>query len=125
MQDVPFCDIDESIRENYILNKNDIVVARTGGTVGKNFMIDGIEDSVFASYLIRLVPSNNIYPKYLKYYMDTSYYWKQIWDNAKGMAQPGVNSKTLANMLIPIPPLEQQKKILDKIEKCFELIEQL
>ena len=41
------------------------------------------------------------------------------------MAQPGVNSKTLANMLIPIPPLEQQKKIVEKIEKCFELIEQL
>ena len=124
-QDVPFCDIDESIRENYILNKNDIVVARTGGTVGKNFMMDEIENSVFASYLIRLIPSNNIYPKYLKYYMDTSYYWKQIWDNAKGMAQPGVNSKTLANMFIPIPPLEQQRKIVDKIEKCFELIEQL
>ena len=123
-QSVPYCNIDKSIRENYILHKNDIVVARTGGTVGKNFIIDEIEDSVFASYLIRLVPGN-IYPKYLKYYMDTSYYWKQIWDNAKGMAQPGVNSKILANMLIPIPPLEQQKKIVEKIEKCFELIEQL
>ena len=123
-QSVPYCNIDKSIRENYILHKNDIVVARTGGTVGKNFIIDEIEDSVFASYLIRLVPSN-IYPKYLKYYMDTSYYWKQIWDNSKGMAQPGVNSKILANMLISIPPLEQQKKIVEKIEKCFELIEQL
>lgn len=123
-QSVPFCNIDQNIKENYILHKNDIIVARTGGTVGKSFMINEIENCVFASYLIRLVPSN-IYPKYLKYYMNTSYYWKQIWNNAKGMAQPGVNSKTLANMLITVPPFEQQKKIVEKIEMCFELIEQL
>ena len=123
-QSVPFCNIDQNIKENYILHKNDIIVARTGGTVGKSFMINEIENCVFASYLIRLVPSN-IYPKYLKYYMNTSYYWKQIWNNAKGMAQPGVNSKTLANMLITVPPFEQQKKIVEKIEECFKLIEQL
>ena len=124
---VPFCDIEDSKRDFYKLHDGDIVVARTGGTVGKNFLIQNIpEDSVFASYLIRLVPSS-VNCKYLKYFMDSPLYWRQLQTSAKGLTSgySGVNSKNLSMLKIPIPSSEEQHKIVEKIEQCFELIEQL
>lgn len=123
---VPKCIVPLNDIEKYCLHKNDIVVARTGGTVGKNFLISSVLDNcVFASYLIRLVPNEKINSLYLKYYMDSNFYWKQIADKSKGMAQANVNGKSLSMLKIPLPPLEEQKRIVEKIESLFELIEQL
>ena len=50
----PYCDIEESEIENYLLKKNDILFARTGATVGKSYLVESVEeDAVFAGYLIR------------------------------------------------------------------------
>lgn len=123
---VPKCIVPLNDIEKYCLHQNDIVVARTGGTVGKNFLISSILDNcVFASYLIRLVPNEKINSLYLKYYMDSNFYWKQIADKSKGMAQANVNGKSLSMLKIPLPPLEEQNRIVEKIESLFELIEQL
>ena len=56
------------------------------------------------------------------------YYWFMQIDLGKlcnGTSVPQINNKDLNPLKILIPPLEQQKRIVDKIEKCFELIEQL
>ena len=57
------------------------------------------------------------------------YYIKSITDYLNsigtGTTFKEISGKTLSKVFIPIPPLEQQKKIVEKIEKCFELIEQL
>lgn len=57
------------------------------------------------------------------------YYIKSITDYLNsigtGTTFKEISGKTLSKVLVPIPPLEQQKKIVEKIEKCFELIEQL
>lgn len=125
-ESVPLCNISTNELSKYLLNKNDIVVARTGGTVGKNYLITDIPTtSVFASYLIRLVPNEYVDGKYLKYFMDSPLYWVQIADKSRGMAQPNVNGKSLSKLKMPLPPLEEQHRIVEKIEKCFELIEQL
>ena len=52
--DVPYCDIEEDSIEDYLLKVNDILFARTGGTVGKSYIVSDIpEGAVFAGYLIR------------------------------------------------------------------------
>ena len=54
---VPYCSTSEEEAQKFSLKKNDIVIARTGGTIGKSFLIRNIEgQSVFASYLIRAIP---------------------------------------------------------------------
>ena len=51
---VPFCDINEVEIETYLLKKNDILFARTGGTVGKSYLVkDTPEEAIYAGYLIR------------------------------------------------------------------------
>lgn len=127
---VPFCKITEQNKKKYLLNKNDIVIARTGATTGKSYLITDISlESVFASYLIRIRPILDIY-KYLNKFFKSSLYWNQIMDMSSGIAQPGVNARKLETLNIPLPLLAEQKEIvrildnvLEKEDKINEILE--
>ena len=122
---VPFCNIKENEIPDYLLHNFDILFARTGGTVGKSFLVENInEDSVFAGYLIRTVYNyNEINPKYLKYFMETSLYWSQLKKGTIATAQPNCNGQTLSKMILPIPPIQEQHRIVAKLQELEPLIE--
>jgi type I restriction enzyme S subunit len=73
---VPYCRCDDV--EKYRLKAGDIVFARTGATTGKSFLIREAQDSVFASYLIRLRVRSGILPEYLFCYFQSSQYWTAV-----------------------------------------------
>ena len=117
---VPFCDIAEKEISNYILKENDILFARTGGTVGKSYLVTVIpEEAIYAGYLIRTQYSNELSSQYLKYFMESSLYWDQLRDGTIATAQPNCNGQTLSKMMLPIPPLTEQKRIVNKINEIF------
>lgn len=120
---VPYCTIEDKNYEKYKLNKGDIVVARTGATTGKNYIIEDDVEAVFASYLIRFSLNKEINHKYVSYFMKTQDYWNQIMEERKGIAQPGVNAQKLSNILIPLPPLAEQKRIVNRIESLFDKVD--
>lgn len=123
---VPYCDINENEIETYLLKENDILFARTGGTVGKSFLVKSIkEDAIYAGYLIRTRYSKKLIPEYMKYFMETNLYWKQLRNGTIATAQPNCNGKTLSKMILPLPPLEEQKRIVEKIEQLLPLCEKL
>lgn len=116
---VPYCQIESALIQKYQLHPGDIVFARTGGTVGKSFIISFIpEPSVFASYLIRLSAHSNVEPKYLYYFFQTASYWEQI-GLKKGGLQGNVNATTLSSLELSICPLNEQHRIVAKIEELF------
>lgn len=119
---VPFCQIDNEGLLKYKLYDGDIVVARTGATTGKSYLIFDPPESVFASYLIRLKVPKNIEPRYLWNYMKSSSYWDQITVVKKGSAQPGANAKILGDLKVPLAPLNEQKRIAKKVEHLFTKI---
>ena len=121
---VPFCDIAEEDIEGYRLQPNDILFARTGGTVGKSYMVETVEeDSVFAGYLIRTSYSNDLNAKYMKYFMESRLYWKQLQDGTTATAQPNCNAKTLSKMMLPLPPKEEQDRIVTRLDALNQLID--
>ncbi|MCL2721349.1 MAG: restriction endonuclease subunit S [Treponema sp.] len=123
---VPGCDFTQSDIDNYLLSKDDIVIARTGGTIGKTFLVNEIPvKSLFASYLIRAVPSNYISPKFLKIFMESPIYWQQLYDAAWGAGQPNVNATSLSNLIVPFPSHSEQQAIVEKVEVLLEKCSQL
>lgn len=123
---VPFTDFPEDKVSNYILKNGDIVFARTGATVGKSYLIENLNiESIYASYLIRIRTSLLLNPRYMKYYFGSLTYWNQITDKSSGIGQQNVNGTSLANLYIPIPPYNEQERILPVIEKVFMLIDSL
>lgn len=117
---VPYCNIEKSNKYKFILDKGDIVFARTGATVGKSYLIgEIIHDTIFASYLIRIKLSKQINPNYIYKYFQSANYWKQIGIKALGVGQPHVNASSLSKLRLPLPPLDEQIQIVAKIEELF------
>ena len=117
---VPFCEIDDVSAEKYRLNSGDILFARTGGTVGKSYLVEDVPfDSVYAGYLIRTKCWPTISPKYAKVFLESEFYWEQLRDGVVATAQPNCNGQKLSAMILPLPPLSEQHRIVAKIEELM------
>ena len=111
--DVPFCKISDTDFERYAVSKNDIMIARTGATTGKSYLIVDDVRAVFASYLIRIkIKSPRLQPQYLYGFMQSQIYWGQITEFSAGLAQPGVNAKKLKEIILSIPSVPEQTEIV-------------
>ena len=109
---VPYSDFEDNV-QNYILEEGDILFARTGATVGKSYLVNKISiSSIYASYLIRVKSSKLVLPAYVKFFFESGFYWEQISMNAVGVGQPNVNGTSLANLRIPLPPYNEQIRIV-------------
>ena len=127
-ESVPYCDIKDSDIETYQLSNKDILFARTGGTVGKTVIVKNMPMDipyVYAGYLIRTNYYEDLLPQYLKYFMESELYWNQLRNGTTKNAQPNCNGQTLSAMIIPIPPLAEQQRIVEKLDKLLPLCESL
>ena len=123
---VPYCEISESEYEKYKLNNTDILFARTGGTVGKSVLVSGLtERSVYAGYLIRSHYNHNLNPQYLKYFMECPLYWNQLTQGTTKGCQPNCNGQTLSQMIVPLPPVEEQQRIVEKLNAILPIIDSM
>ena len=108
----------------YILNDGDIVLARTGASVGKSYLYkkeDGI--LVYAGFLIKVSPDKErLDSKYLSQYLKTNKYWLWVAVNSMRSGQPGINSNEYGNLLIPLPNPREQTLIATALSDVDALI---
>ena len=123
---VPGCAIDEKSLPKYLLEVGDMLIARTGGTIGKTFLVkEAPLKAVFASYLIRVTPSRELLDQYIKTFCESGVYWDQLRDGSRGGGQPNVNGQTLGKMFVPLPPIAEQHRIVAKVDELMALCDQL
>ncbi|MCC8173048.1 MAG: restriction endonuclease subunit S, partial [Odoribacter sp.] len=121
---IPFCQISPKEKEKYLLKKGDIVVARTGATVGYAKLInqDNI-DSVFASYLVKIDLDETVDKIYIGKIIESNIYKDYIQTIAGGSAQPNANANDLTSFKIKVPELKIQQRIASILSAYDDLIE--
>lgn len=123
---VPYCRIDDKQKIRYLLKKGDLVFARTGATVGKSYLLSGkFPESVFASYLIRIILNESISKKYIYNFFQSLSYWQQITSGQVGIGQPNVNAQILSGIILSLPPLAEQHEIVRRVEALFKIADQI
>jgi type I restriction enzyme S subunit len=114
----------EPTDSNY-LEEGDIVLARTGASVGKSYQYRK-EDGrlVFAGFLIRVRPHpEKLSSAYLANYLRTDTYWNWVAATSARSGQPGINSVEYASLEIPLPAVfSEQQKIASCLSSLDELI---
>ena len=123
---VPHCKIEEKDEERYLLHEGDIVVARTGATVGYAKRINKRHPNVvFASYLVRLIPKRKSDAIFLGLSVERDTFKDFIWMFVTGAAQPQANATTMALFPVLYPPeplLNEFNRIAEPILDDKELL---
>ena len=118
-EDVPYCRVDTRTLEKYWLDKGDLLFARSG-SIGATILIKEKPpcDAVFASYLIRIRLDVSVaLPEFVDLFVKSSVGQAQL--VPQGAAQKNINAKLIQRLLIPLPPLEEQRRIVARIEELM------
>lgn len=112
-------------QEKYVVQENDLLVARTGASVGKSYLYDKNDGVlVFAGFLMKInvVKAN---PKYVFYNTLTKAYWNWIASESARTGQPGLNLQQIRLYTIPLPPLVEQNRIATALSNIDALISEM
>ena len=121
---VPYCEVNERDLQRYLLQTGDIVIARTGATVGYAKQIRTPENAVFASYLVRFrIDSEIAEPRFIGHIVESTIYKKYVKAQVGGAAQPNANAKVLGRFSFTLPPRRVQRRIADVLSAYDDLIE--
>ena len=111
----------------FSLQLNDLLFNRTNSSewVGKTAIYKAEKDAIFAGYLIR-IRTFIVCPDYINYVMNSSYH--RHWCNqvkTDAVNQSNINAQKLSNLLVPVPPTNEQKRIVSEIEQWMALIDEI
>ncbi|WP_158099753.1 restriction endonuclease subunit S [Pseudoflavonifractor sp. An44] len=109
--------VDDAKAQQYILQPNDIVFARTGGSTGRNYFYDGSDgELVYAGFLIKFsIDPQMVNPRYIKYYCQSQLYKDWVNSFNTGSTRGNINAQTFANMEIPVPQRDQQDLLVQML----------
>ena len=101
--------------EQYRLSEGDLLLARSGATVGKSYLYRAKDGPcIFAGYLIRFrLDKNRMHPEVLFTFTRSSAYIKWIESKQRTAAQPNINGKEYSTLPIPVPPISMQRRFAD------------
>lgn len=115
---ISLTDSEEKNLEKFIIKKNDILIAMSGATVGKLAFINDIKEKAYINQRVGILRNNkNIASKYLFYSLLNDMFLKYIYLLSIGSAQPNISSVGIENYTIVIPPLKEQEKIVNYLDK--------
>ena len=113
--------------EAFLLKKGDLLMARTGATYGKTMLFNEDYPAVYASFLIRIrFKKGIVLPEYYWHFAQSKLYWNQANKLVSKAGQPQFNANVLKSIEICIPSIDEQKRIVDILNRfdllCSDLI---
>jgi type I restriction enzyme S subunit len=130
-EDLKYAVLSEKEYKNLSLKEGDILIIRSNGSVslvGRGALVrDGEEGFAYAGYLIRIRPNQEVVnPKYLNYVLQSYDVRLQIELQARSTSGVNnINSNEVRALMISLPPLDEQKEIVFRVETFFALIDKI
>jgi len=111
----------------YLLEDGDLLLARSGASVGKAFLFRGRNGTAcFAGYLVRLRPDRRkVLPAYLHYFTQSRDYRDQVRLHTVQSTIANVNAERYGNFVMPLPPLEEQRAIVNSLNRAAGEVDRL
>ena len=103
----------------FILENNDILMAMTGGTVGKTFFVKGLSEKMYVNQRVADIKiSNRLNIEFIYKILQSNFIKKCIHRN-KNSTNDNISMKLINSFIIPIPPYNEQNRILNKINRLL------
>lgn len=113
------------IRENYGIPKEGDIFLTSVGTIGNCWISDGREFYYKDGNITQLCSSININSNYVAYFIKSPIFSSQVSSKVSGTAYNALTIIKLNNLIFPLPPLAEQKRIVAKVEELFKLCDKL
>ncbi|KKC43233.1 restriction endonuclease subunit S [Acinetobacter sp. V2] len=111
--------------KSFLIHSNNILMAMTGGTVGKTCFLKSIPEPLIANQRVATIkPINCINADYINLVLKSSLTQKVI-EKAKNSTNDNISMGNIHNLWIPLPPLEQQQHIIAKVNELMQICDQL
>lgn len=125
-----YVDIEIEDGSPYWLKHNDLLIQRSNSReyVGTSCIYNGEDNEfIYPDLMMRMRVHPLILLKYIDYALKAPFSRKYFKESATGTSEsmPKINQNTVSNALIPLPPLEEQKRLLEKIEELLPYTKQL
>jgi len=107
----------------YVILEGDILMAMTGGTVGKSLYVKYLpEETMLLNQRVALIRPNIVFTDYIDYVIKSQHI-QGIITEAKNSTNDNISMGDIYNFPIPLPPLAEQKRIVAKIEELMPKVE--
>ncbi len=104
---------------------NDLVYCLRGATMGKTATVNSFSEGAIASSLVIVRPSDSIIKEFAYFFLISPHGKNLILKFDNGSAQPNLSAKSLALYPLALPPIEEQKQIVQQVESLFTLADQV
>ena len=125
-----YVDIEIDDNSSYWLKKNDLLIQRSNSRdyVGTSCVYTGVDNSfIYPDLIMRMRVHSELLVNYIDYALKAPYNRKYFRENASGTSEsmPKINQGTVKESLIPLPPLAEQQRIVERIEELLPYTKQL
>ena len=123
LRDETFRSLPPEVAQGFLLQPNDILLARSGATVGKSFIYrDSWGVACYAGYLIRVRIEKRHDARYLYWFLNSTPYWEWVRSTFIQSTIQNISADRYAGLQVPIPSGSEQSKIVDLIEhSCADI----
>lgn len=106
----------------YLIKRNDILIAMTGGTVGKSLLLtEELSEPLLLNQRVAIIRNIWINVEYLNAFLHSPYI-KQIIDKKKNSTNDNISMSDLNGFLIPLPPLKEQYRIVERYKNVTSIM---